>query len=284
MGGYNLESDGYTGVAYDSCEQMGQSMFINYTATNDGPYLYHLVFIGEQGIGDIQFMVKTCFNDSDLTPISPPSRVYPGNSTELSFSSNTGANLQTAQLSYTTNNWASSNNGNMTISNQTCSAIIPGQIAGTTVQYQVHASDVLLNSLQASGNYPVKEPLILNITTGKEAIRLGENITINGVSTPIIQNAKVNVQFSSINSTQIINCTVNDKGAFEASFKPDATGEWAVTATSPETQTSYRYDSQQLILTVIGPPIYVKYSLSIIAGLVAALAVGGVIYFLKSRK
>jgi LPXTG-motif cell wall-anchored protein len=35
---------------------------------------------------------------------------------------------------------------------------------------------------------------------------------------------------------------------------------------------------------VTEPPIYVKYSLFIIAGLVAALAAGGVVYFLKFRE
>jgi hypothetical protein len=35
---------------------------------------------------------------------------------------------------------------------------------------------------------------------------------------------------------------------------------------------------------VTEPPIYVKYSLFIIAGFVAALAVGGVVYFLNLRE
>ena len=38
------------------------------------------------------------------------------------------------------------------------------------------------------------------------------------------------------------------------------------------------------MVTVAPPPLYVKYSLFIIAGLVAALAIGGVVYFLKFRE
>jgi hypothetical protein len=76
---------------------------------------------------------------------------------------------------------------------------------------------------------------------------------------------------------------VNSNGTFVATFQPDSSGLWAVTATSPETQTSYRCDSQELMVTVTEPPFYVKYSLFIIAGLVAAFAVGGVVYFLKFR-
>jgi LPXTG-motif cell wall-anchored protein len=39
-----------------------------------------------------------------------------------------------------------------------------------------------------------------------------------------------------------------------------------------------------LVVTVNEPPIYVKYSLFIIIGLVVALAAGGAVYFLKFRE
>jgi hypothetical protein len=151
------------------------------------------------------------------------------------------------------------------------------------VQYQIQAIDVLENSLRASGNYTVKEPLTLNITAVKDKIRLGENITINGVLTPNDDNSKVEVQFSNINSTQTINCTVNSDGTFVATFRPDSSGQWAVSAISPETKTAYSGDSLQIMITVTPPPLYVKYSLFIIAGFVAAMAAGGVVYFLKFR-
>ena len=91
------------------------------------------------------------------------------------------------------------------------------------------------------------------------------------------------VQFSSVNSTQTVDCAVSSNGTFVATFRPDASGLWVVTATCPETQTSYSCYSQQLTITVTPPPLYVKYSLFIIAGLVAAMAAGGVVYFLKFR-
>ena len=68
-----------------------------------------------------------------------------------------------------------------------------------------------------------------------------------------------------------------------ARFQPKASGVWAVSASSPETQTSWRADSGQLALTVNEPPFYVKYALYIVIGLVAACAVGGVVWFLKFR-
>ena len=178
VGGYNFDSNGYRGVAYASCEQNGQEMFLNYTSPLAGENLYHVVIIGEQGSGSAEIMMKTQFGNISLTPTTFPARVYPGNATKLAFTSN-NASLQTAQLFYTTDNWASTNIINMAISGQTCNATIPGQSSGTTVQYQIQASDFILNSFQALGSYPVKEPLILNITSVKDTIRQGENITIN---------------------------------------------------------------------------------------------------------
>ena len=92
------------------------------------------------------------------------------------------------------------------------------------------------------------------------------------------------MQFSSNNSTQTVSSSVNGDGTFVASFQPDASGLWAVTASSAETQTAYVSNSEQLVVTVTEPPIYVKYSLYIIVGLIAALVVGGAVYYLKFKE
>src|SRR5208283_5624905 len=76
-----------------------------------------------------------------------------------------GTNLETAQLSYTTNNWINTNTINMNISNQTCNATIPGQPAGTLVQYQINATDILENNLYASGNYTVENVSLTPLIT-----------------------------------------------------------------------------------------------------------------------
>jgi hypothetical protein len=425
VGGYNFEPNDYRGVAYASCEYMGQAMSLNYTSTNTGPNLYQLVLIGEVGSGNIQFMMKDNFENASLiaqpitvfpdTPteltftsnnpntilesaqlsyttnnwvntntvnmdfsnqtcnatipgepagtlvqyqinatdilennlfasgnytvenaslaplVTIPSEVYPDDPIEIAYTSN-GTNLETSQLSYTTNNWINTNTVIMNVSNRTCNATIPGQPASTTVQYQINATDTLENGLYASGNYTVKDPLTITITTAKSKIRLGENITVSGILTPnyneyntalnlnnstatTTQNStdskaktasKANnssaaqnyngsmgtpnyndsigeVQFSSVDSTQTVECTVSSNGTFVATFRPDTSGLWAVTATSPETQTSYSCYSQQLTITVTPQPLFVKYSLFIIIGLVDAIAAGAVIYILKFR-
>ncbi len=282
-GGYNFESEAYRGVAYASCEYMGESMFLNYTTHNTGANLYHLVLIGEEGAGDIEFMLKSQFGNTSLTPLVAPTRVYPNTPAEISYISN-NASLQNAELSYTTNNWTSTTRSSMVISNQTCNTTIPGQIAGSIVQYKVEANDVLNNNMTATGNYTVKLQPTLNIMAIRNEITVGENITITGNLTPIENDSQVKVTLASSNSTQTINSILRSNGTFTASFKASTSGLWSVTATSLETQTSWRGDTAPLEITVDEPPFYVKYLLFIIIGIVVASAVGGAVYFLKFRE
>ncbi len=283
VGGYNFVSNGYRGVAYASCEYMGKSMFLNYTAPSiNGTTLYHLVLIGEKGQGNIEFMLKTQFGNTSLTSLVKQTKILPNIPAEIAYESN-NASLENAQLSYTTNNWNTTTNVDMAISNQTCNATIPGQTAGSVVQYQICAYDVLKNNITATGNYTVKQQPTLNITAVKDTMVLGENITVTGQLTPTENASNVEVQFFSSNSTQTVNCTVGESGNFTGSYKPDSSGMWAVSASSLETPTSWRADSGQVMITVKEPPIYVKYSLFIIIGLVAVSAVGGAVWFLKFR-
>jgi len=283
VGGYNFESTGYRGVAYASCEYMGQQMFLNYTSSSAGLKLYQLVLIGEQGSGNIELLLKTKFGNNILNPISPPNRVYPDDPTGIAFGSSNNNTLNSAKLSYTIDNWTNTDTLNMQINNQTCNATIPGQSAGAFVQYKIVASDDLENSFETEGNYAVKEPSTLNITAAKDKVVLGENITISGVFTPNLKNPVIKVEFLSRNDTQTLNPVVSSNGTFVASCKPTSAGSWSVIASSPETQTTYQSYSQQLQITVIEPPFYVKYSLFIVLGLVGAAAAGGVVYYLKFR-
>jgi hypothetical protein len=269
-----------------------------------------------------------------LAPLTAiPSEVYPSIPVDLDFTSN-GTSLKTAGLSYSTDNWSIVDTVNMGISNQTCNATIPGQPAGTIVQYQLNATDMLQNGLYASGNYTVKDPLSLDISTVENKISFGENITVSGVlapnyneyaaalninsiltttstqnstdsktskdvasdsndslaaeyagsiGTPDYNGSIAEVQFSSINSTQNVDCTVSSNGTFMATFRPSTSGPWIVTAGCAETQTSYSCYSQQVTITVTPTPIYVKYSLYIVAAFIGAIAAGGAVYVLKFK-
>ncbi len=282
VGGYNFENEGYRGIAYASCERKGQDMFLNYTSPNIGTNLYHLVLIGEEGSGDVEFMVKTDFSEATLQPAVAQGRVYPDNPAALSFAANSAPLVQ-ANLSYTINNWVTAEILPMAISNRTCSATIPGQSAGTTVQYQVDAKDLLENHLATTGSYMVKKQPTLELNLAKGNITLGQNITITGILMPNDDASTVNLKIFSSNTTETFALPVLADGTFTASYQPASTGAWSVLADSPETQNLWSCNSSQLLVTVNEPPIYVKYSLFIIIGLVAASAAGGAVWFLKFR-
>lgn len=282
VGGYNFETEAYRGVAYASCEYPGESMYLNYTSKNTGANLYHLVLIGEVGSGDIEFMLKSQFGKTSLTPLNIPLKGYPNTPAQVSYISN-NASLENAKLSYSTNNWTTISVLDMAISNRTCNATVPGQSAGSTVKYRVDAKDVLENNFTATGNYTVKEQPLLNIMAVNANLTLGQNITVTGILTSNYNSSVVKVQFFKANSTQTLDTQVYSNGTFSASFKPEISGAWSISAYSPETKTTWRCDSDQLIVTVDEPPFYVKYLLYIIIGLVIASAASGAVWFLRFR-
>ncbi len=155
FGGYNLDSEGYRGVAYASCEYPGQDMLINYTSPHAGQTLYHLVIIGEYGAGTVQFRVKTVF-DPSLQPSILPGNVYPDTDVTIAYVSKS-TDLLNATLQYSTNNWTSTTTILMEISDdqRTCTATIPRQVADTFILFGVQAYDSLENRLTAYGNYTV---------------------------------------------------------------------------------------------------------------------------------
>jgi hypothetical protein len=281
VGGYNLDAKEYRGNAWASCELYGQNMYMNFTSPKNQTTLYHLVFIGEVGNGTIQFLIKTEFNESSLSPESIPTRVFPGNNATVSYSS-TMAELESASLTYSTDDWATQNTVNMEISNRTCTAAINGQIAGTTVQYTVEAADVLENTLRASGSYVVKYPSTLNFTLGQTETSPGHNVTILGNLTPKAQNLPVTIYFISTNSTKEIVCTTLENGSFSGNFKPESTGTWLVYASFNGTSTIYGSETSMVRLTV-QEPLLSKYSIYILGGIGAVAAVVVVFYFRKSR-
>src|SRR4030067_2719267 len=125
VGGYNLEDEGYRGLAYASCEYPGQDMFLNYTSLNStapsqGKNAFHLVLMGEVGSGNIEFLVKTTFG-GNLSLLTPLKRVYPTNDTALAYAANCST-LESAVLRYTIDDWKNMSELEMVVSNRTCNA------------------------------------------------------------------------------------------------------------------------------------------------------------------
>lgn len=283
VGGYNLESEGYRGVAYASCEFNGQDMYLNYTQPFAGKNLYHLVLIGELGEGTIEFLVKTEFNGT-LSPLTFPRKVTPNDVTEIAYVANT-TELENATLRYTVDNWKSENVVEMTVSNMTCNATIPQQKAGSVVEYKVQATDLMKTQLTAVGNFTVKYPSAItdfNVTRAK--VTLGENITATGTLSANAVGSPVTVKFTSINTTESLQCSTLENGTFTVSYQPLTTGTWLVQALFPGNATVHECESAIVMVTVEEPSFLALYGLYIGGGLGGGLGVAGAIVYVKKYR
>jgi hypothetical protein len=285
FGGYNLESTGYRGLAYSSCESYGQNMFMNFTSPFPGKSLYHLVFIGEAGAGTIDFLVKTEFGKAGLEPSTVPGRVYPNNDTVVAYLSNS-TDLTNATLQYSTKDWTNATNLSMKIlnDNRTCRAVVPGQKAGTSVTYKVVANDILESILKANGSYSVKYPTTLNVSLPSKAFTIGENVIVRGYAIPANADLPVMLTFTSGNLTKEVMGLTFDNGTFVIRFKPEAVGTWELQAVFAEDKFRYGSESAPLTLKVEEPSFSVKYSLYIGGGVGAATVIAAVVYTKKIRE
>ncbi len=283
VGGYNLDSEKYRGVSYASCEVRGQDMFLNFSTTAIGKTLYHLVLIGESGAGEVEFLIKTQFGNVGLTPISLVGRVYPNNSTTITYVSNS-TKLVSAVLEYTTNNWNSLQTVNMSINIKNCTAVIPPQSAGTLVEYRILANDILMNMIVTNGSYTVKQSATLNITAVPEKARLGENVTIQGTLAGLNNSVPLTVQIMSAAETYQLETRTMTNGTFSVVFQPNSTGIWVAQAMFSGNIIVFPCDSNQITIKIEDQPFIVKNGLYVGCGFIAAIAVGGMVYFIQKRR
>ncbi len=284
FGGYNLESKGFRGNAYASCEDFGQDMVLNYTSSYEEQSLYHLVLIGEFGSGNVSFRVKTDFGNPRLT-LSPLSQVPPNQQTSVSASSE-GVRVERAYLSYSSDNWSTSNTTEMSVANQTCNGTIPAQPAGTTLSFRIEAFDYLDNLMTTNGSYAVRYLTNLNLTIRKAIITLGDNVSLAGLVRPSLANLDTYVRlvFVSQNGTRKESSHLVYDGNFSAVFKPPFTGPWRVQALFGGDHLRFESSSVAMQFTVVEPSFFVKHSLFIYAGAGAAALVSIVIFVLRRRE
>ncbi|MCK4933163.1 hypothetical protein KAS06_00695 [Candidatus Bathyarchaeota archaeon] len=284
FGGYNLESKGFSGVASVSCEFYGQDMLINYSSPFEGNNLYHLVFLGEEGNEVIRFLVKTEFGKAFIEPLSTPLRVYPDNEASLTFISPL-TDLEYSTLIYSINNWQDTVTLAMQIvDNRTAIAVVPGQQAGATVEYEVQANDILENTLMYNGSYVVKFESQINITLGTNTIASEENLTLTGIITPAVQNLTITLVYISPNGTFQQLVTTSTNGTFTGSFKVEALGTWSVQAVFSGNDLIYENSSSH-VQFVVGPPSFLKlYSMYIYIAGAGIGIVGVLVFFIKKRR
>ena len=274
-GGYNLDSDGLRyNEAIASCEYPGEDMLINFTVPVEGNLLYHLAFIAEHGEGTINFMVKTDFDAPELTILDPLEKVNPNNATSISVHMEERSNLETVTLNYTNDNWTTSTAVEMIASqNQIYSGTIPGQVAGTVVNYTVSARDTSGNSAEVLGSYEVKNWANITLDLSSPVVYCGENITVTGsapVSETNVTLTYAMLSNSTLNSTVLDYAAVNDailnhtsnntavsrlvptdsSGNFSDVYSLNQTGKWIVWASWNGSQTYFAASSDYLKFTV----------------------------------
>ena len=284
VGGYNLESEAYRGVAYASCEYNGQDMFLNYSQSGGGENAYHLVLMGEVGEGNIDFLVKTTFGGA-LSPLTFPARVTPSNITEISYLTNT-TRLENATLEYTVDGWGNATKMDMVVSNMTCNATIPRQQAGVFVEYRIQATDIIKNALATTGNFTVKYlSAITDFNATRMPVTIGNNITVTGNISAEAGGAPITVTFMSVNATKTVTCTALANGTFKATFQPENTGTWMVQAAYAGNSSVYECEGEPVMVSVEEPSFLVAYGLYIGGGVGGGLAaVGTVVYIKKYRE
>ena len=283
-GGYNIRSGGYGGVAVASCEFYGQDMRLNYTSPFEGATSYHLVLLGEEGMGEVRFMIKTNFNRSSLKLEGALLQVYPEVETNLTFTSTT-VGIVESNIYYTINGWENVVVSNMRVpDNRTCSVTIPGQPAGTILEYNVIAEDVLENLLTYNGSYPVKFASQLNVTLVTSVISIGENITVKGFTTPNVVNRSVILIYTSANSTSQHTVYTSTNGSFSSSFKPLTVGSWGLKVFTEGNEFFHGSQTVHLNFKVEPPSFFRQYSMYIYAGIGVAMVGTAIIYLKKFRE
>jgi hypothetical protein len=180
----------------------------------EGNLLYHLAFIAEHGEGTINFMVKTDFGAPELTLVDPVEKVKPDNEANITAHIEEQANLETVTLNYTSNNWTTSTAAEMLASqNRTYTGTIPGQPAGTVVNYTVLARDTSGNSAEVLGSYAVKNWANITLDLSSPVVYYGENITVTG-STPASETnvtlTYAMLKNSTLSSTLLDSAAAND--------------------------------------------------------------------------
>jgi hypothetical protein len=275
-GGYNLDSEGFRIIeAMASCEYPGEDMLVNFTAPVEGNLLYHLAFIAEHGEGTINFMVKTDFDSPQLTLLDHIEKADPSNETSIAAYIDEQCKLETVTLNYTTDGWGTSAALEMVESQkQTYTGTIPGQPAGTTVNYTVLARDTSGNSAEVMGGYEVKNMANLTLGLSASSVYYGENITVTGslpVSGTNLTLTYAMLNSSALNATTLASVLANNtllnetadgnvfsrlvstdaSGNFTDAHSLEPTGTWFVWADWNGSETYFPASSSYLNFTVM---------------------------------
>jgi len=273
-GGYNVESEGIRiNEAMASCEYPGEDMLINFTVPVQGEILYHLGLIAEHGDGTIKFLVKTDFDNPELTIKDEVQKAEPNKDTTIKVNIEEESNLDSVTLNYTKDNGETYAIFDMQADqNQLFNATIPGEPAGTLIDYRIEAKDVSGNVGKYVGNYWVKNSENLTLEASNTVIEYGNPIKVTGstragqgnvtlnyqLETDFIAATNVNATTNSTEQNQTIADTIisrtvstDSSGSFSDSPALEKAGDWLVWATWNGSETYFGATSKQENFTIL---------------------------------
>ncbi|UCE29314.1 MAG: hypothetical protein JSV85_00845 [Candidatus Bathyarchaeota archaeon] len=246
-----MDSRGYREAdAMASCEFPGQDMLINYTSPDDGNILYHLVLIGEDGAGDVNFRVKTDFEAPSLSVLNPPETASTNSNTTIVVATKDDeSGLKHVLLNYSITDSVSWSSIQMDPSqNQTYTGTIPEQLAGTNVTYQVVAFDVVENYAEVQSSYMVKKPGNLTCVLSNSTINFGEDIIVSGLTSHGELILTLNYTGGETPESRLVSTDAN--GEYADVHTPDMAGSWTVVATWPGNESCFGVSSTPMNFTV----------------------------------
>lgn len=249
-GGFNLDQTGFRHVgAMASCERSGEDMVIDYAAQAEGEILYHLAFIAEYGVGNIEFIVQTDFDAPTITVLDPPEIVEALNPTPMEFEVNDQTEVTALVFSYSTDGEETLRTLNpSTTGNGTLRVIFPPVAPGTTVEYLIEVEDTMGNSGEIHGNFHAMGTSTLEIGFGVMEITAGEEVMIGGRLNPGGESVNISI----LNGGTLINVTLitDPDGRFNYPFKPAATGNWTLQALFNGSEAYHAAYTESVNLTV----------------------------------
>ena len=163
--------------------------------------------IADYEAGTIEFMVKTDFEAPELTLVDPVQKASPNNETTINVHVDEEFTLKTITLNYSTDNGTKYIVKEMAAyPNSTYNATVPGQPAGTLVNYTILAQDISGNTAELESSYPVKNFANITLDVSEYIVKFGENITVTG-SKPV-SGANLTVKYGMANASALNGTTL----------------------------------------------------------------------------